>query len=505
MPPNKDPDRETLSQAIDAEIDQKITARLGELQERLDERVQEKIQRDRAFIKDTIGVAFKVAGLAVAFVVVVLGALGWKTFGDVYKAMTDAAAGKAKEYFDTPQGRRIIDSTLDRSVLNSYLVRMALLNADKSQRQQLAIEDYDADRLLRIVNSTETDESTFESAANVLIVAFGDQKPAGAHESMMIGELGETFAVFITAKNKDAKWLQNNHTKRLWLLKKLNETRFADDQVKSACRDLLSTSAPVDLRLAAITYLGTIDDRDALDKLAELAVTGKDLVDAALIALAKIEPKSDVLTKWIADLDKTSDPSTETIATALKISEAWKDRKISDTRLKLVEFAARHCQLFFDGSRARFNKRLDYILIRLRDRDTSKFRTITPTIFLGQKDDWVDTITELLRRYAKQTDLSDFRRFVGWLTIKDYLEARSKLPVALVLSVRTKVMMSGSSLIKLEDGTVVDKRSAPDGVILDRVVEEIKKGEALERLQVSWTDPEKGESGGTLAAFENAQ
>ena len=106
---NRNQTPEQLTQSIDTEIERKINERLTELQERLDQRVQETIREDRKFVKDTIGVAFKIAGVAGAIVVAFLGILGWKTFGDVYKAMTDAAAKKAGEYFSTPQGRRIID------------------------------------------------------------------------------------------------------------------------------------------------------------------------------------------------------------------------------------------------------------------------------------------------------------------------------------------------------------------------------------------------------------
>src|SRR5437868_8983125 len=130
MPPNLDPDHERTSELIDNELERKLLERLGQIQERLDQRVQEKTQSDREFIKDTIGVAFKVAGFAVALVVVLLGILGWKTLADVRKAMTDAATERAQRYFDTQQGQHIIDSAIDRSVMNSYLIQMAFLQTD---------------------------------------------------------------------------------------------------------------------------------------------------------------------------------------------------------------------------------------------------------------------------------------------------------------------------------------------------------------------------------------
>src|SRR5437773_11811940 len=236
MSPNENSKSEQLSQSIDAEIERKLSERLRELQEGLDERVQEKIQGDREFIKDTIGVAFKVAGLAVALVVVLLGILGWKTFADVHKAMTDAATERAQRYFDNQEGRNIIDSAIDRSVLNSYLIQMALVDADKSLRQQFrGIENPDVNRLLRIVNRAEMKDTTnVDSATNLLM--------KGARQEM-ISEVGGAFADLIAAKGKDLKWIESNSWKRRRLLDKLNETRFSDDQVKTACRELLSTAA----------------------------------------------------------------------------------------------------------------------------------------------------------------------------------------------------------------------------------------------------------------------
>src|SRR2546427_8529879 len=132
MPPNENPKSEQLSQSIDAEIERKVSDRLKELQEQLDRRVQETIRDDRAFVKDTIAVAFKIGGFAVGLVVVVLGAVGWKTFADVHKTMTEAAA----EYFKGPKGREIIDSTLDRSMLDSCLIRIARLDEDPAFKEK---------------------------------------------------------------------------------------------------------------------------------------------------------------------------------------------------------------------------------------------------------------------------------------------------------------------------------------------------------------------------------
>src|SRR5947208_4906765 len=113
MPPNENPKSEQLSQSIDAEIERKVSERLKELEERLDQRVQASIRDDRAFVKDTIGVAFKVAGFAVALVVVVLGALGWKTFSDVHKTTIDTATAIATQitddHFKGPDGKRITE------------------------------------------------------------------------------------------------------------------------------------------------------------------------------------------------------------------------------------------------------------------------------------------------------------------------------------------------------------------------------------------------------------
>src|SRR5438874_13124122 len=164
MPASEDQNSGQLSQPIDVEIERKVSERLREIEEQLDQRVQETIHDDREFIKDTIGVAFKVAGFAVALVVIVLGALGWKTFSDVDKTIKETAKATAKEkaegYFLKPDGNHIMDDVVNRAVLDSYLVQIKLLDAQEAADKasgvkrvplRFAIQKYDVSRLLDII------------------------------------------------------------------------------------------------------------------------------------------------------------------------------------------------------------------------------------------------------------------------------------------------------------------------------------------------------------------
>jgi hypothetical protein len=503
---NKGPKSEQVSQSIDAEIERKVGERLRDIEERLDQRVQQTVHGDREFVKDTIGVAFKIAGFAVAVVVVVLGALGWKTFSAVYTAMTDAAARKADEYFSTPQGRLVIDSTLDHAVLDSCLVRIALMNSDKSAYKKLytklMIDDHDADRLLRIVNSDKYDDAMFRSAANVLILAFNNPDRSS---SSMVTEVGNAFAAFIAPKDKDAKWLEKNRTRRRWLLEELGESRFSEGQIKVACRQLISSDASDDLKLPAITYLGTINDHEALDKLIGLAGKGKELSGDAVLAVAKIDPKRDVVRKWTADLGKIINPSVETIAIALKISEVLGYGGDEDTALKLLEYAMHHSRLSVYVYQTDSTK--DYVLM-LSDIEGQHFSNIPSTIFFFGEDDWTHIVDQMLRRSAQQPDLNNFRRLVGWLTMR----GRNIL-------VRVRLRILENSAITLQDGKKLDKRSAPDGVVM--VPEHETKDGKQDQITILWTDthpqtflffpgqpilsPEKQDKSGVLANFENGK
>ena len=463
MPPNEDLNSEQLSQSIDAEIERKISGRLKELEERLDQRVQASIHDDREFVKDTIGVAFKVAGFAVALVVVVLGALGWKTFSDVHKTTVDTATRRATEitddHFQSPDGKRITESVLDHAVVESYLVRFARLDAyNWPTSARIKIADSDVDRLLRIIKSDDTTDTDFESAAYVLMRG----------TVTTTSDKGKIIKSFITAKGKDEEWRNANKEKRRWLLKTLKESPVPDKEIMDACRQLISSDDKNEFKLPAITYLGATlgatkdqdKDQDAFDKLAELAEQGKELSDEAVLAVAKIEPKSDVVKNWIAALDTISNPPAEKIATALEISEAWKENPDAlNTRLQLIEFAARHSQLFIDAFRLRREKRgtPEYIFVDGTARSKSP-PTIPSTILFQGEDWWTKTVNDRLTEYAKSEDLSNFRRFIRWLTVKE-LHWPSRGPV-----VSVKLDLKNSAAVALEDGEIVDKQSARTGL-----------------------------------------
>jgi hypothetical protein len=496
MPPNEDPKSEQVSQSIEAEIERKVSERLRELEERLDQRVQASIRDDRAFVKDTIGVAFKVAGFAVAVVVVVLGVLGVKTYSDVRNAAKRAAENITDHYLQTPDGKRITESALDRAMLDSYLVRIALMNADNAKKE-LMIDDSGIDRLLRIVKNPDADRVTFDSAAKVLIRVLEGPDRLRLGESM-VSEVGETVAVFISARDKDAKWLERNRGRRSSLLRQLSESsgvrqdgtlRFSDDQIKTACRELISSDAPNEFKMQAMMYLGANRDRDALEKLVELAEKGKELADDALLAVAKIDPKNDVVKKWLDELTGITSAPAKTISTALKISEAWPQSEADrDTPIKLVEFASRHSRLFL------YPPQPDYILMEC---DEPRRLFIPSTILFDEKDGWTKIVDGALRSSAQQPDLKEFGWFLRWLTMKNYMPPRT--PV-----VSVKLLVAQNSTITLEGGEIIDRRSAPNGVVVVPE-EETKDGKPSEQIKIVWTDAEKQQRSSILTKFENAK
>jgi hypothetical protein len=251
MPPNEDPKSEQISQSIDAEIERKVSQRLRELEERLDQRIQASIRDDRAFVKDTIGVAFKVAGYTVVIAAAVLTFFGWKTFSDVRKTAIDTATNVATQrtddYFQAAGGKRITESMLDHTVLDSYLARFARMDAyNWPPSIKPKIEDSDVDRLLRIINSDDTTPTDFESAAYVLM-----------RGSVGTSDVGKTLKSFITAKGRDDGKAYKE--KRRWLLKTLRESPvpFPDEEIKTACEELISSDDKDEFKLPAITYLGT--------------------------------------------------------------------------------------------------------------------------------------------------------------------------------------------------------------------------------------------------------
>jgi hypothetical protein len=242
-------------------------------------------------------------------------------------------------------------------------------------------------------------------------------------------------------------------------------------------------------------------DKDALNKLVELAEKGKELGDEAVLAVAKIAPNSDVVKNWIAAVYTVTNPPAEKISTALELSEALKQESdAGDTPLKLVEFAAEHSQLFIDVSRLRReNKKTpDYIFVGCAAEPSKSPKSpIASRILFEGENWWTQTVEEMLRKYAQHEDLKDFRRFIHWLTMKE-LHGLLRVPM-----VRVKLLLQNSA-VTLEDGEIVDKQSAPDGVFL---VPELptKDGKPLDQIKAVWTDPEKQPGNGILTKlnFEN--
>jgi hypothetical protein len=484
MPLNQNPDHEGASEQIDTDLELKLAKRLRQIEESLDQRIQEKIQSDREFIKDTIGVAFKVAGFAAALVVLLLGVLGVKTYFDVQNAMVNKAKEVAEGQFKSPEGRHIIDSAIDRSVLNSYLIQMALAQVDKSWRP-FTVEDYDIERLERLVK--DADENTSKSAANALIFA-SSRNPA------ILPEVGKAFAGLFTGS--DEKKIE-------WLLERLNEAHLSQDPVKRACRDLLSGTASVEVQKAAIKHLATTHDHNALDQLKELAEKGKDLSDYARIALAKIEPYND--DKWIGDLEQTPTHSIETVVAALEMSEmSTPEPDDWYACLKLVRFASRHCYLTFRGFPRTNN------LYALNPADLkAKPVPVAATTVVDRADGWSKAVLWLLELDAANDNLDDFRRLVRWLTIEDtsYAQARPAQPevkTRMFPEISVKIMLTGNSVIKSESGEIINKQAAPDGVILFPA-DETQGAKMSEQILINWVDAQQEQKHGILSKFENAK
>jgi hypothetical protein len=462
MPLKKSHPDEAVARDIDSKIEQAVTDHISKLHEQLDQRIQKQSLDDRAFVKDTVGVAFRIAGGAVALVVIVLGALGWKNLAEIQKEMVNAAREKAEAQFVSPEGKQVIDSALDQSVLNSYLTQMELLKMGKITG--LSIDDFDANRLLRIAKKTETDHVTFQSAVRVLITVL-DQGGSGTLRLALASNIYDTFADFIAAKGRDGKWLANNSQKRMWLLNQLSETRFNHELLKSAYRDLVDTSAPLALRQAVVKNIGIIRDSEGLKKLIPLVAPGSDLRPDALLAIARIENDNKTLTNWISNLDTVAAPSVDEIVSALKISEVLQDSN-DDAAGKLIQFAARHSITAIPLKVAMlrkvgdpFPKELLFALTDLKSKNLGVF----PLAAIRRGGLWINAVNTLLKESAEQKDLKDFQDLVTWLLPVN--ESDLKYTVSEAGSLALHVSLHDAVMV-LDNGKRIDGYLLPKGVSL---------------------------------------
>jgi hypothetical protein len=491
------------SEEIDAKIERRVAQHISELHEQLDERIRKQIQGDRDFVKDTVGVAFRVGAGAVTLLVVVLGALGWKNIGEITNDLVLTVKREVQAQFATSEGKQIIDSVLDRAVLNSYLTQMALLKTDKAQR--FRIEDHDADRLLRIVKNAETDNVTFEAAAKVLITALSQEGP-GTLRFALVSDICETFAGLITAKGRDEKWLANNYQKRMWLLTELSETGFSHDLLRVAYRDLLDTSASLPLRQAAVENIGKVRDSQALAKLVQLVSTNSDLRLNALVAIARIESGNKTLADWTANLDKVSAPSVQELIAGLKISRNLYESNRTAS-MKLVQLAASHSYLLTTTvSESLLERRLQdrvFVVPLMKLNSMTNAESVSPAaILVDQDNSWTLPVQELLENFARQNDLKEFRTFVTWLTPGSLVELSPKSRVRQRPLFAVEISISKNAAIVLESGVKLDRSSAPNGVWLSadrRVIDKVSG-----QLLVMDSQGDDGTTFGVLSSFENA-
>jgi hypothetical protein len=499
------------SEEIDTKIERTVAEHINELHEQLDERIQKQIQGDRAFVKDTVGVAFRVAGAAVALVVFFLGALGWKSLAEIQKAMVRAARDKAEAQFVSKDGKQIIDATLDRAVLNSYLIQMALLKTDKAQR--LRIEDHDAGRLLRIIKDAETDNVTFESASKIIITALSQEGP-GTLRFALVSDICETFAGLIAPKNRDEKWLANNYQKRMWLLNELGETDFSHDLLRVAYRDLLDTNAPLNLRQAAVRNIGKIRDKEALDKLVKWTAEGSDLRVDALVAVAQIDVGNRIIADWISSLDKLPAPSSQDIATVLKVGRAMQDTD-RKTGAKLIRFAASHSVLMVNPRspvrpESGLLRPIFVVPVTNLDDGIAKMQSVPAGVLFQQEGYWTWAVEGLLNELVLRHDLGELRALVSWLTPVDMFEFQHGMPLGSPPPFAVEVTMVQDGAVVLEGGKRLLRSSSKGAVWLwpERWTLDIKEGQRgrtrSTRVRVMESHDNGWEAVGDLSSFENA-
>lgn len=478
---NRDRQEESLREQIKEGIARTIPEVTAKLRSEVNESLKERVEADRAFIKDTIGVSFKIAGAAVALVVVILGFSSWKTFGDVKTAIIDTAKITTRNELETPETKRSVEAILDRAVLDSYLVRLALRRTQKADDKPIRIADFDANRLIRMVKRAGTDSDTFKSAIEVLSSLISEDAHDGRQKELA-ADIGAAFAELVAAKDPLLIWISKDSEKRKLIIGKAREREFADENIQSACRGLLNSDSKLELQESAIAYLSAVRDPQAVKLLSDL-VASSDLSFPAVLGLARIKPDHDAIGKWTANLKTMQKPPLQVVGTALDLSRVLAESK-NQQALTLLDFAWRGSRLSTVLNPPSFivSQEGDQRLLRL-DRET----------LFDDTDDGSWPVIELLQRYAVNSPSMDFHRFVAWLTSDAMQTARRISPLSFARSARSPIAvavdLSGGGLLKLPGGRNLTETSV-SGTVLLRVSAAAPNAQNPNPVEVFWTDAE---------------
>jgi hypothetical protein len=332
---------DTLRRELDERIDSRLntvteavktatapTKLTDPLRRQVDRRVDYHLKRVKEFTKLTVGWSTTILGVALAIVLFALAFFGYKTSGEAQdrveklqgqtKKDLDDLEAKAKTSLDALQKgaeeriakleqgvrkavedgieKRLqdnnpvqyyqerIDKQYDRVLVSSYLTDLAR----RGSRFPRWVEggEADAQRVIRILKARDTETALFSDALKVLTAA---RWPSSLNRDKILLDL-------VNDLKLPKAEVVGAPEKLILLVNTCSHRRVQG--MERAVRALLDPKSEDNLVIAAIDYVREVGDTMSVEAI-EVAANNPKLLDAAMPALARLNPSSPVLAKWM--------------------------------------------------------------------------------------------------------------------------------------------------------------------------------------------------------------
>jgi hypothetical protein len=368
---------------------------------------------------------------------------------DLDKAMKDGVEKILKDNEPTRWYRERVDLHYDRILVDSYTVQLKR-GRDSYPYTQPLVSKEDRDRMFVILKSGKSDLALFTDALN-LWFRLGDTWK-------------EPFQADVQKLYKSLKDQENeiaDLARRLVLLYEWCGWSRSSALLLEARKQLINRSDGDEVLAAAIVYLAAMDDRASLKDFAGGAESQNPRVkQACLEALARFDPSSSALRKWINEREAEFKREAVTAAVFSEICDLVYNLELG--------------QMYYedkknDNLRLDFSERLVRLLMKQRLRLVGKAYATAAlgiehekgsiTVQLGPRPipDLSYHLAKVARRIAKKGDSKDLNSLLECVCLRTSVSGQEWS-----LGAGLFIQLAGTTTVNLEDGTKLTATNAPE-------------------------------------------
>lgn len=457
----------------DESLEAKIKLSLIEI---VESRIQSRFESDRTFIRETVGAAVKILTIALTVVMVILTLFGIKTISDIDDVIIESTRDEISKRLDksnpTVKYAAELETLYNKVLINDLDLR---IRSNTNVSRQIRVSNEELERIIATLEQAETQNEIFRLGARVL---------TRTATEVQWEPISKKFRAMVSAKDP-YRWLIESDSKRIALIYAL--LNRADSQSFGAIRGIATDKdATKSLRRAAIGFIGLMGGSDSADMLESLSIDSDYILKiAAILSLAKVDPSSDVVKKWVEGINLNSDISYLSNAFELidslreGISNNFPTATTAENRKAAEELIIRIFErLSNSGVALRFLpdsgvRTISTSLVAYRLKSPLSFFTIPVSSVFSYESS--RALSELLKRAVRASDEEQLKSLVSLLTI-DWKDTAH-------VGAAVHVELSGDSRIEIESGPSLTTETLPSGAILLA-----RTNESASPVRAFWSD-----------------